>query len=200
VFPVEQIVFYSFAAILIVSSMMVVTLRNTVHACLSLILAFFSCACLWMLLQAEFLALVLVFVYVGAVMTLFLFVVMMLNVNLVVLREGFAKWLPYGLVAAGVLVGLLAIAFNAAHLSTAHTVLPVVAPHFSSTQALGELMYTQYVYPLEIAAVILLVAMISAVALAFHGRRAGTKGQRVPEQLKVQAKDRVRLVKMKGRS
>lgn len=197
ILPVYQIVFYCFAALLIGASAMVVISRNPVRALLFLVLAFFACAVLWMLLQAEFLALVLIFVYVGAVMTLFLFVVMMLNIDLSAMREGFVKFLPYAVIVMVLLIGAMIMAFGPKHLSLA-TVLPVQhGPDYSNVKAMGTLLFTHYLYAFEIAAAILLVAMVSAIALAFHGRREGTKSQSIAQQHQVTKQDRLRKVDLK---
>jgi len=196
-FPIHQVVFYFFSAILIAASVMVISSRNPVHSVLFLVLAFFCSAVLWMLLQAEFLALILIFVYVGAVMTLFLFVVMMLNIDLSAMKAKFVRYLPYGFVAMVLLVGTMLLVIGPKHLKEA-SVLPLHYPaSYSNTKTMGTLLYTHYLYPFEIAAVILLVAIISAIALAFHGRKADNKAQRVPEQLKARKQDRLRIVDIK---
>ena len=152
--------FYAFAAILIFAALMVVTVRNPVKAALFLVLAFFSAACIWITLEAEFLAIVLVLVYVGAVMVLFLFVVMMLDINLVQMREGFGKYLPVGGFVALLLVAELIIILNTKVFSPESMPRPAGQPaDYSNTQKLGEILYTQYAYPFEIAAIILLVAI-----------------------------------------
>jgi NADH-quinone oxidoreductase subunit J len=199
-FPIHQVVFYFFSAILIAAAVMVISSRNPVHSVLFLVLAFFCSAVLWMLLQAEFLALILIFVYVGAVMTLFLFVVMMLNVDLSTMKAKFVRHLPYGFVAMILLVGTMLLVIGPKHLKEA-SVLPVQYPaSYSNTEAMGTLLYTHYLYPFEIAAVILLVAIIAAIALAFHGRKPDRKAQRVSEQLKARKQDRLRLVDIKPNS
>lgn len=192
-----KIIFYTFAAILIVAAMRVISAKNPVHAALYLVLAFFSSAALWILLEAEFLAISLVLVYVGAVMVLFLFVVMMLDVNLSSLREGFMHYLPVGItVAAFVLIELLLVV-GSAHfgLEVWPKPAPVAADALPNTVALAQVLYQQYVYPFEIAAVILLVAMIAAIALTMRPRR-DTKAQDPAQQVKVKRQDRVRLVDM----
>ncbi len=196
----ESAIFYFFAAVLLGSAAMVVTIRNPVKSALFLVLAFVSAACLWMLLKAEFLAIVLVLVYVGAVMVLFLFVVMMIDVNLAVLRQGFGDYLPVGGLVAVLMVVEIALAvgpkqFAADHL--AHAAANAAHPHYSNTRALGLLLYTTYVYPFEIAAVILLVAIIAAIALTMR-RRPDTKYQDPARQVEVRAKDRMRIVKMRA--
>ena len=190
----EQVVFYFFAAVLVVAGALVITVRNPVHAALCLVLAFFTSAAIWLLLEAEFLAIALVLVYVGAVMVLFLFVVMMLDINLVPLREGFIRYLPVGIGIAVVVLVELVIVLGGDRLD----MLPVPEPHpagYSNTRELGSVLYTVYVYPFEIASVILLVAIVAAIALTLR-RREGRRGQRPEDQVRVRRADRVRLVSM----
>lgn len=192
----EEIVFYFFASILVASAVLVVTLRNPVFCALALVLAFFTCAALWILLEAEFLALTLMLVYVGAVMVLFLFVVMMLDINLAVLREGFARYLPFGLVVAIIMAIQLAIIVGPEQFGLEKMTSPV--PHaegYSNTKEIGSVLYTEYLYPFEIASVILLVAIIAAIALTLRRRRS-REFMKPEEQVAVRRKDRVRLVKM----
>jgi NADH-quinone oxidoreductase subunit J len=190
----ETVVFYVFAGILLLSALRVITARNPVHAALALVLAFFTAAGIWLLLRAEFLAITLVLVYVGAVMVLFLFVVMMLDVNLERLREGFWKNLPMAAVVGGIMafemVAMLATRHFGASVGTR-----AVAPDYSNTRELGRVLYTQYVYAFEIAAVILLVAIIAAIALTLR-RRKDTKSQDPAAQVAVRRAERVRLVSM----
>lgn len=194
----EQLVFYFFAAVLLVAAIMVVTIRNPVKAALFLVLAFFNAAGLWIMLEAEFLAIVLVLVYVGAVMVLFLFVVMMLDVNLVRLREGFGEYLPIGGVIAVLLVLEMAIVLGPTHFGLEKFPEPAGHPaEYSNTRELGRVLYTFYVYPFEIAALILLVAIIAAIALALR-KRKDTRYQDPRQQIRVQRGDRVRLVKMRA--
>ena len=192
----EQILFYCFSAVLIFAATMVITVRNPVRAALFLVLAFFTSAGIWLLLEAEFLALTLVLVYVGAVMVLFLFVVMMLDINLSSLQEGFTSYLPLGiLVAALITVEMLAV-LGASHFGL--DIVPAPAPQpedYSNTKAIGLLLYTTYVYPFEIASVILTVAIIAAITLTLRDTKS-RKAQVVSEQVKVRAQDRVRVVKM----
>ena len=192
----ELTIFYIFSAVLIFAAGMVVTVRNPVFAALFLVLAFFTSAAIWLLLEAEFLALTLVLVYVGAVMVLFLFVVMMLDINLAVLREGFARYLPAGVVVAVIMMVQLAIVVGPAHFGLDKFAEPAAkAADFNNTAELGSVLYTVYLYPFEIAAVILLVAIIAAIALTL--RKGRTKTFMKPEQqVLVKRKDRVRLVKM----
>ena len=190
----ETIVFYVFAAILVFAGLRVITSRNPVHAALFLVLAFVTSSAIWMLLRAEFLAITLVLVYVGAVMVLFLFVVMMLDINLDKLREGFWKYLPLGAlvgIAIAVEMGLL-LWVNFAGVASS---MPEVPANYSNTKALGNVLYTDYVYPFELAAVVLLVAIIAAIALTMR-RRKDTKFQDPARQVEVRRQDRVRLVSM----
>ena len=189
-----QYVFYFFAAVLVFAASMVITIRNPVKAALFLVLAFFSAAGLWMLLEAEFLAIVLVLVYVGAVMVLFLFVVMMLDINLARLREGFGEYLPIGGIVAVLMVIEMALI-----LSDGFGAGRALVPHpadYSNTRELGRVLYTVYAYPFEIAAAILLAAIVAAISLTMR-RRPETKYQNPSQQMSVQRGDRVRLVKMK---
>lgn len=196
-FPVYEIVFYVFAVMLVIASLFVVVSRNTVHAVMALILAFFASAVIWLLLQVEFLALMLIFVYVGAVMTLLLFVVMMLNIDLEKIREKFLRILPVSVAILAIMVGILSVVLNT-HALHAMSHLPSYPESYSNTKALGTLLFTRYLYPFEIAAMILLVAMISAIALAFFGRKPGVKSQKIGEQQRVTKQDRLRIVKMKS--
>jgi NADH-quinone oxidoreductase subunit J len=190
----EAAIFYVFGAIMIASALAVITARNPVHAALFLVLAFFTAAAIWLLLRAEFLALTLIVVYVGAVMVLFLFVVMMLDINLERLREGFWQYLPLG-----ALVGVLMAAEMTAVLYGRWSGLLVppkaLAAGYSNTKELGRLIYTHYVLAFEIAAVILLVAIIAAIALTLRQRK-DTKSQDPSAQVRVRRADRVRLVSM----
>ncbi len=189
-----DVVFYLFATITLLAATGVIVARNPVHAALFLVLAFCSAAGIWMLLEAEFLAIALVLVYVGAVMVLFLFVVMMLDINLVKLKEGFWRWFPFGALIAGLMVFEMVWVLGSRQ--TAEVSKAVVhAANYSNTKELGRLLYTQYVYPFELAAVILLVAMVAAIALTLR-RRTGVKTQQVSEQVKVRKADRLRIVSM----
>ena len=193
---VEQIIFYCFAIVLIFAGAMVITVRNPVHAALFLVLAFFTSAGLWLLLEAEFLAITLVLVYVGAVMVLFLFVVMMLDINLAPLREGFIRYLPVGVLVAVLIVAQLFLVLGTRHFGLEVFAAPARrGAEYSNTEALGLVLYTDYVYAFEIAAVILLVAMVAAIALVLR-RRSGVKYQKPEQQVAVRREDRVRLVKM----
>ena len=196
----ELVVFYCFAAILVFAAFRVITVRNPVHAALFLVLAFFSSACVWILLEAEFLAIVLVLVYVGAVMVLFLFVVMMLDINLAPLREGFTRYLGLGAAVAVLIVVQLLLVLGSDRFGLERVGAPVRrAADYSNTEELGVLLYTVYAYPFEIAAVVLLVAIIAAISLTMR-RRPGIKAQNPAEQVAVRRSDRVRLVKMRSES
>ena len=196
----ERLVFYVLATILVFAATRVITVRNPVHAALHLVLAFFTCAGLWLLLEAEFLAITLVLVYVGAVMVLFLFVVMMLDINVAEVKEGFTRNLPVGLTVAFLMILELWLvmkskAFNAEN-------MPMPPPHaadYSNTREIGNVLYTNYVYPFELASVILLVAIIAAIVLTLRKRKA-SKRQDPSEQVKVRSQDRVRIIKMEAES
>ncbi|MDD5299221.1 MAG: NADH-quinone oxidoreductase subunit J [Gallionella sp.] len=194
----ETIVFYGFAALIVFASLRVITARNPVHAVLFLVLTFISCAGIWILLEAEFLAITLVLVYVGAVMVLFLFVVMMLDINLAQLRKDFWRWLPFGAALAGLMAFEMIWVLGSAETSGGKTAIRHAAD-YSNTKELGRLIYTDYVYPFEIAAVILLVAMVAAIALTMR-RRKDAKSQVVSEQIATKKADRLRIVKMPSES
>ena len=164
--------FYFFSTILVLAALRVITARNPVHAALFLVLAFFTASCLWMMLQAEFLAITLVLVYVGAVMVLFLFVVMMLDINIDQLREGFWKYFPLGLTVAVLMVVEMIMVFAHKRFGVENLPTPASKPaDYSNTAELGRVLYTDYVYPFEIAAVILLVAIVAAIALTLRRRK-----------------------------
>jgi NADH-quinone oxidoreductase subunit J len=188
----EAWLFYALAAVLLVSGLLVVTARNPVHGALFLVLAFFTAAALWLLLRAEFLAIALVVVYVGAVMVLFLFVVMMLDINLERVREGFWRNLPLALVVGGVMVWemITILAFRIWGVEPRQ-----VPANYSNTRELGRVLYTDYAYAFEIAAVILLVAIIAAIALTLR-RRKDSRHQDPSEQVRARRDERVRLVSM----
>ena len=193
----QSILFYWIAFVVVVAALGVISARNPIHSVMFLVLAFVSSAVLWMLLEAEFLAIVLVLVYVGAVMVLFLFVVMMLDINVQRMREGLTRYAPLGIGVAVVVILEIAhvVWFKAQGFSLG--VAPQSAPaDYSNTEALGAVLYTEYVYPLELAAVLLLVAIIAAIALTMR-QRPGLKKQNIAKQVAVRAEDRVRLVKMK---
>jgi NADH-quinone oxidoreductase subunit J len=196
---VKSALFYMFAAVLLFAAFRVITARNPVHAALFLVLAFFQASALWLMLQAEFLAITLVLVYVGAVMVLFLFVVMMLDINIDHMRQGFWKHFPLAaglgtLVAlemAAVLMGGFRITEQSAAAGAA-----AAGPELSNTKELGKVLYTQYLYPLQAAAVILLVAIIAAIALTLRERK-DSKAIDAADQIRVKPGERVRLVKVK---
>jgi NADH-quinone oxidoreductase subunit J len=187
--------FYVFSAVLLFAAFRVITARSPVYAALYLVLAFFSASCVWILLRAEFLAIALVLVYVGAVMVLFLFVVMMLDIDVEVLRVGFWKHFPVALVV-GVVIALemAAVLIPGFYVSEARP-LPAAALKLGNTKLLGVEVYTSYLYPLQIAAVLLLVAIIAAISLTLRARK-DTKHVHPSEQVKAKKADRLRLVSM----
>lgn len=193
--------FYLFAAVLLFASFRVITARNPVHAALFLVLAFFQAAAIWILLKAEFLAITLVLVYVGAVMVLFLFVVMMLDINLDSMRKGFWRHFPLagavGAVIALEMSYVLMGGFREPPKGAPPAAPGELAAQLSNTKELGKVLYSQYIYPLEIAAVILLVAIIAAIALTLRERK-DSKRTNPADQVRVKAKDRITLVKMKS--
>ncbi len=189
-------IFYFFSTVLVIAALGVITARNPVHAALLLVLAFFTCSGIWMLMQAEFLAITLVLVYVGAVMVLFLFVVMMLDINIAKLREGFWRYLPLGGMVALLLVAEMSLILVNRTGGFGDAAAPAPLPaSYSNTKELGLLIYTEYVYPFEIAAVILLVAIVAAIALTLR-RRKQSKYMDPSVQIAIQRKDRVRMVSM----
>ena len=194
----KTFVFYFLAVIMVFAALSVITARNPVHAALFLVLTFFNAGGLWLLLQAEFLAITLVMVYVGAVMVLFLFVVMMLDINLDRLREGFWSYLP-----VGALVGILMLVEMAMVLGGSYFGLeampapPAAAETYSNTREIGRVLYTDYVYPFELASLVLLVAMVAAVALTLR-KRKGLKSIPPSEQVAVKREGRIELVKMQA--
>jgi NADH-quinone oxidoreductase subunit J len=196
----ETIIFYVFALMTVVAATAVVTVRNPVHAALSLVLTFFTSAIIWMTLEAEFLAISLVLVYVGAVMVLFLFVVMMLDINIARLREGFVRYLPLG-VAVAVIMFLMMISVLTGDIFSSNSVVEPMAKaaDYSNTKALGRVLYTEYVFAFEIAAVILLVAIVAAISLTMR-KRTHTKYQSPSAQIRVTKADRLRIVKMPSSS
>lgn len=188
-------VFYFLSTILVFAALRVVTLRNPVHAALHLVLAFFSASGIWILLQAEFLAISLILVYVGAVMVLFLFVVMLLDINLDRLREGFWSYLPLGAIVALLIVAEMGLVLGGMYSGVLESDVPQVEAGFSNVQAIGRLLFTEYVYPFELASVVLLVGIVAATALTLRGKRK-SKSVSPSQQVFVKAKDRVRVLKM----
>ncbi|MBI5716696.1 MAG: NADH-quinone oxidoreductase subunit J [Burkholderiales bacterium] len=187
--------FYVFSAVLLAAAFRVITARSTVHAVLFLVLAFFSASCIWMLLKAEFLAIALVLVYVGAVMVLFLFVVMMLDLNTDGMREGFWKNLPLaGLVGAVIALEMALVLMRGFRVQNA-PVPPAKDVELGNTRLLGIEIYTDYLYPLQVAAVVLLVAIIAAIALTLRARK-DSRHMDPSEQVRVKKADRVRIVKL----
>jgi NADH-quinone oxidoreductase subunit J len=195
--PIYEIVFYVFSAVLLAAAVAVITVRNPVFAALCLVLAFFSSAAIWMLLEVEFLAIILVLVYVGAVLVLFLFVVMMLDINVEPLKEGFIRYLPAGVVVALLMAAelLLVLWARGRFDADAFPVPPPTPEGYSNTQAIGEWLFTNYLLAFEVAGVVLLVAIIAAVALTLRSR-TGSHRQNPSLQVRVQRDERVRLVKM----
>ena len=191
----QLILFYVLAAIVLFAAVQVVTAKNPVHAVLFLVLTFCTSAGLWMLMQAEFLSIVLVLVYVGAVMVLFLFVVMMLDINMDRLREGFWSYLPLGAIVALLMVTEMGLVLGGTFFNLFENDVPQTEAGFSNAKAVGRLLFTEYVYPFELASVILLVGIVAAAALTLRGKRK-TKSVNPSQQVFVKAKDRVRVLKM----
>lgn len=190
------ILFYIFGTILVLGALGVITSRNPVYSALALVLCFVTSAAIWLLIEAEFLAVVLVLVYVGAVMVLFLFVVMMLDINLEELRQGFTRyaWLGW-FTALAIVIEIVGVVWvRGLGVDVTKGVVPT-APDYSNTLELGRVLYTKYAYPFELAAVLLLVAIIAAISLTLR-RRPGLKVQDISAQVAVQAKDRIRIIKM----
>ena len=194
---IVNVLFYVFGAVLVLTALGVITARNPVHCALFLVAAFLNSAVIWLLLEAEFLALTLVVVYVGAVMVLWLFVVMMLDIDVAKLRQGFTRYAPLGALIALIVVAQIGLVVYVRKLGLDDTAAAAVSrpEGYSNTQELGHLLYTQYLYPFEIAAVILLVAIVAAITLTMRDR-PGQKVQDIGKQVAVRAKDRVRIVKM----
>jgi NADH-quinone oxidoreductase subunit J len=192
----QLICFYGFATVAVGAALAVISVRNTVHAVLSLVLAFFSIACIWLLAEAEFLAIALIVVYVGAVMVLFLFVVMMLDIKVEQVREGFIRYLPVGVIVAAVmLVEMLALIGVRSMHARVMGADPAAVAGLSNTAWLGHSLYTRYLLPFEIAALILTVGVVVAVALTLR-HRGDRRHQAASEQVRVNPRDRVRVVKM----
>jgi len=193
----EQSAFWFFATVMIISALRVITARNPVHSVLFLVLTFFTAAALWLLLEAEFLGIVLIVVYVGAVMVLFLFVVMMIDMNLAPLREGFVRYLPIGALVGLVMICEMILIVGPRVFGMARYAPPPRAPaDYSNTQALGQLLYTDYLYQFEIAAVVLLLAIIAAISLTMRKRHESTRYQTPGKQVRARKQDRLRVVRM----
>ena len=198
--PITELTFYAFSLVMLASAVAVITVRNPVYAALWLVLTFFSAACIWMLLEVEFLAIILILVYVGAVMVLFLFVVMMLDINVERVQAKYAQYLPLGVLVAGLMVVELAlIIWGRAGYSAPSGSFATNPEGYSNTEALGAVLYTEHVYAFEIAAVILLLAIVAAITLTMR-KRPGLKQQDVSAQVAVRARDRVRIFKMSSES
>lgn len=196
---VNQVIFYIFGGLAIVSALLVITQNNPVRCVLFLVLTFFASSVLWMLIGAEFLSLILVLVYVGAVMTLFLFVVMMLNIDVESMKSHFIRYMPFGLIVVALLVGLLLVAIPEKEFSRAveQSATSTVVSTIGNTERIGLVLYTDYVLVFELAAVLLLVAIISAITLVHRGA-VRCKQQNIVDQIMTRRSDRVRLVKMKS--
>ena len=193
---IEKVIFYVFAAILLAAAGLVITARNPVHSALSLVLAFFTSAALWLLAEAEVLGIALVLVYVGAVMVLFLFVVMMLVINAAVLREGLARDLPLGALVGVVMVLQMLLVLGSGEVDLAGLGSEAAAGATgNNVRLIGSMLYTVYVYPFELAAIVLLLAIIAAIMLT-HRRRGGTKHQNISAQVRTRKEDRLRMVNL----
>jgi len=195
--PLEQITFWLFSAVMIAAALRVITARNPVHSVLFLVLTFFTAAALWILLEAEFLGIVLIVVYVGAVMVLFLFVVMMIDVNLAPMREGFVRYLPLGVLVGLVILAEMVLIVGPRYFGEGQYAFPERAPAgYSNTEELGRVLYSDYLYHFELAAVVLLVAIIAAIALTMRKRSETTKYQAPNNQVRVKKDERLRIVRM----
>lgn len=195
---IEQLVFFLFAGIMIAAATMVIFARNPVHNALFLVLAFVSASGLWILLDAEFLALILVIVYVGAVMTLFLFVIMMVKLDFASLQVGMRRYLPLGLIVLTMIIGLMLLALNYDRLGLQSFTIPThAAVDYSNIRAIGHVLYTDYVFAFEIAAVLLLLAIVAAISLVLRGPQQ-RRDQQAPEQIFINPKDRIEVVSMKA--
>ena len=191
-----EVLFWVFASILVVSALAMITVRNPVHAALLLVLCFFTSAAIWLLVEAEFLAVVLILFYVGAVMVLFLFVVMMLDINIEEVRARVTRYAFFGALVAGVVVfEIVAVVWTSSLGTEVDKVIAAHPAEYSNTAELGQLLYTEYVYPFELAAVMLLIAIVAAISLTMR-KRAGLKQQDVAAQVAVRSQDRVRIIKM----
>ena len=194
----ETFVFYLFSAFMVISALMVITVHNPVRAAFFLVLTFFAAAAVWLLLEAEFLAVILIIVYVGAVMVLFLFVVMMLDVNIAELKRGFVKNLPLAIIVALAMFAAIYLVVSGEHFSVEKFAAPARhAADYSNISELGQVLYTEYVYSFEIAAVILLVGIVAAISLTLR-RRPNTRHQKIEDQVAVKSADRLRVVKVES--
>ncbi len=192
-----EIVFYAFSTLMVVSALGVVSARNPVHSALFLVLTFFATSAIWLLLEAEFLAITLVLVYVGAVMVLFLFVVMMLDINIATMREGLMRYTPFGIAIAIILIVQMIMVVGPEQFGLETFALPEKQDaDYSNTKELGRVLYTDYVYAFELASVILLVAIVAAISLTMR-RRPNTRYQSPGKQIQVLKEDRLRIIKMK---
>jgi len=193
-----EVLFWIFASVLAIAALGMITVRNPVHSALLLVLCFFTSAAIWLLIEAEFLAVVLILVYVGAVMVLFLFVVMMLDINVEEVRARVTRYALFGGVVAGVVVfEIVSVVWTRSLGLDVTTGAQAQPATYSNTAELGALLYTQYVYPFELAAVLLLIAIVAAISLTMR-KRAGLKQQNVSKQVAVRREDRVRIVKMQA--
>jgi NADH-quinone oxidoreductase subunit J len=191
-----EVLFWVFASILVIAALAMICVRNPVHSAMLLVLCFFTSAAIWLLIEAEFLAVVLILVYVGAVMVLFLFVVMMLDINVEEVRARFTRYIPLAAIVAGVVVFQLVSVVWTRNLGVDVTRAATPQPaDYSNTAELGTVLYTQYVYPFELAAVLLLIAIVAAISLTMR-KRAGLKQQDVAKQVAVRREDRVRIVQV----
>ncbi len=196
----ETIVFYVFSAFMILSALMVITVHNPVRAAFFLVLSFFASAVIWLLLEAEFLAIILIIVYVGAVMVLFLFVVMMLDVNLAELKKGFVKNLPIAIIVALAMFAMIFMVVGGEQFAIDKFAIPERhAADYSNVSALGQVLYTEYVFSFEIAAIILLVGIVAAISLTLR-RRPNTRHQKIEQQVAVKSADRLRVVKVESQA
>lgn len=193
----QAILFYVFSSILLVAALGVIFSKNPVHSIMFLVGAFFQSAVLWLLIEAEFLAIVLVLVYVGAVMVLFLFVVMMLDINVEEAKSSIAKYTPFGLLIAGLMIVELMQVIKLRSANQTLQGFSINPPDYSNTESLGSVLYTEHVYAFEIAAVILLLAIVAAITLTMR-KRPGLKAQDIAKQVAVDPKDRLKIIKMKS--
>lgn len=195
----QALLFYAFSGLLLAAALGVIFSRNPVHAIMFLVAAFFQSAVLWLLAEAEFLAIILVLVYVGAVMVLFLFVVMMLDINVEQARSGLSRYAPLGLIITGLMIVELIQVIRLRSEGQILQGFAVNSENYNNTEALGAVLYTEHVYAFEIASVILLLAIVAAITLTIR-KRPGLKAQDIAMQVAVDPKDRVRIIKMESES